>query len=90
MRCLFNCSVYCKSIKCHGIYLFHRDFGASLAVYLGCGAVHVAFPGRFSAVRNTERADKKIKSVPCVLLKTKQNFMTVPKCIIDVMETRTI
>ena len=43
-----------------------------------------------SAVRNHERADKNFKSVPRVLLKTKQNFMTVPKCIIDVIETRTI
>ena len=42
------------------------------------------------SLRNTDGADKKIKSVPRVLLKTKQNFITVPKCIIDVMETRTL
>ena len=35
------------------------------------------FQVRFSAVRNTERADKKIKSVPRVFLKTKQNFRSV-------------
>ena len=48
VQCLFNCGVYRKSsIKRRGVYLFHRDFGASLAVYSGCGAVLVTFPGRF-------------------------------------------
>ena len=38
----------------------------------GVGAVHVAFPGRFLLQLETltERADKKIKSVPRVFLKT--------------------
>ena len=44
-----------------------------------------------SAVRNTEWAEKKVKTVAQVFLKTKtKTFMTVPKCVIDMVEKRTI
>ena len=46
---------------------------ASLAVYSGCGAVHVAFPGRFLTLKERTRKS----SVPRVFLKTEQNFRSV-------------
>ena len=45
----------------------------------------------FSAVRNTQWAEKKIKTVPHVFLKTKLKlYDSAEVCIMGMMETRTI